>query len=41
VTKVAGALGVSRQTIYFWFTGEYDPSESHQPLVERYLASLD
>jgi hypothetical protein len=41
VTKVAGALGVTRQTIYFWFTGEYDPSEVHQPMVERYLASLD
>jgi hypothetical protein len=41
VTQVAGALGVTRQTIYYWFTGEYDPSEAHQPAVERYIASLD
>lgn len=41
VTQVAGALGVTRQTIYYWFTGEYDPSEEHQPAVERYIASLD
>lgn len=41
VTKVAGVLGVTRQTVYHWFTGEYEPSEAHRPLVERYLASLD
>ena len=41
VTLVAGALGVTRQTIYYWFTSEYDPSEAHRPAVERYLASLD
>ena len=41
VTIVAGALGVTRQTIYYWFTGEYDPSEAHRLVVERYIASLD
>lgn len=41
VIAVAEALGVTRQTIYQWFTGVYDPSEAHRPLVERYLASLD
>lgn len=41
VTKVAEDLGVTRQAIYFWFTGVYDPSETRKPEVERYLASLD
>lgn len=25
VAKVAGTLGVSRQTVYNWFIGAYDP----------------
>jgi hypothetical protein len=41
VAKVAGTLGVSRQTIYNWFVGAYDPAESHKDAVEKFLASLD
>ncbi len=41
VVQVAEALGVTRQTIYNWFTGAYDPTESHREAVERFLASLD
>jgi transcriptional regulator with XRE-family HTH domain len=41
VVQVARALGVTRQTIYNWFTGAYDPTESHREAVERYIASFD
>jgi hypothetical protein len=41
VTKVAETLGVTRQTIYSWFSGEYDPAKSQREAVEKFLASLD
>lgn len=41
VTQVAKALGVTRQTIYYWFTGKHDLSELHREAVERFIASLD
>lgn len=41
VTKVAGALGVTRQTVYNWFVGAYDPAGAHKEAVERYLQAIE
>lgn len=41
VAKVSETLGVTRQTIYNWFVGAYDPAESHREAVEKFLTSLD
>jgi len=37
---VAKALGVSRTTVYNWFSGAGNPSSQVLPLVERYIANL-
>lgn len=37
-TKVAGALGVSRTTVYNWFVGEFTPSPDHSEQIERFMA---
>ena len=40
VAHVASTLGVSRQTIYNWFTGTSKPQNTVVDSVERLLASL-
>ena len=40
VTQVARELKASRQTIYNWFCGEYDPCEGKAPAVAAYIARL-
>jgi predicted transcriptional regulator len=40
VAYVASTLGVSRQTIYNWFTGASKPQNSVVESVESLLASL-
>ncbi len=38
VSKVAERLGVSRQTVYNWYYGEYDPSPDR---AKEILALID
>jgi transcriptional regulator with XRE-family HTH domain len=40
VLEVAAALGVSRQTVYQWFTGVSAPRGAACELIELYLKSL-
>lgn len=37
---VANALGVTRQTVYNWFSGRSEPSQMLVTAVERYISSL-
>jgi len=39
VRRVAEALGVSRQTIYSWFSGKAHPSGQHLVKIQRLLAA--
>lgn len=39
VSSVASALGVSRQTVYNWFIGTYDPKSSLTGDATKLLAS--
>jgi len=41
VTEVASQLGVSRQTIYNWFTGIHEPSQELTELIEDIIAEYD
>ena len=36
VTKIAGGLGVSRMTVYNWFSGVSWPSRDHIEAIERF-----
>ena len=38
VVKVAEQFGVSRMTIYQWFTGQTQPRSSKAQKIEKYLA---
>ena len=38
VVKVAEQFGVSRMTIYQWFTGQTQPRSSKVEKIEKYLA---
>jgi DNA-binding XRE family transcriptional regulator len=40
VTDVATTIGVSRQTVYNWFTGSYDPKDTYTKSVTNLLNSL-
>ena len=37
---VAQELGVSRQTIYNWFAGKYEPQKKIQERVQKYLTKI-
>lgn len=40
VTEVAETLGVSRETVYNWFTGEYVPHQSFHVAICDYMTYL-
>jgi DNA-binding XRE family transcriptional regulator len=40
VTKIAYALGVTRQTVYNWFIGSYDPKDTYTKSVTSLLNSF-
>jgi len=40
VVSIASKLGVSRQTVYNWFTGAHDPHESHAKEISRLINSF-
>lgn len=40
VTEVASTLGVSRETVYNWFTGEYMPHPSLHVAICDYMTYL-
>ena len=40
VSTVAKAVGVSRQTVYHWFTGARAPSDQHALAIEKLLLKL-
>jgi transcriptional regulator with XRE-family HTH domain len=40
VATVAEALGVTRQTIYYWFLGRSEPRGPACEAIEAYIASL-
>lgn len=37
VTDIANTLEVSRQTVYNWFTGSYDPQAHHAEKIDKML----
>jgi transcriptional regulator with XRE-family HTH domain len=41
VSEVASKLGVSRQTVYNWFTGSSNPQNTIVTGVEKLLVSLN
>lgn len=40
-TTVARRFGVSRQTVYNWFSGVYEPQASLRTAIENYLVTLE
>ena len=40
VTTVANEFGVTRQTVYNWFTGISTPADALHTLVNTYIAKL-
>mgnify|MGYP003351008469 CR=1 FL=1 len=38
VADIAEMLAVSRQTVYNWFTGAYDPKPEYTKAIEKLLA---
>jgi len=40
VSQVAKIIGVSRMTVYNWFTGLHDPQEVHRPAIQSLLDQL-
>lgn len=40
VTSIAKELGVTRQTVYSWFTGKYRPHASKIPKIRVLLVDL-
>lgn len=40
VIRVARMFGVSRQTVYNWFSGVSSPNFARVPAVEEYITSL-
>lgn len=41
VSRVASQLGVSKQTVYNWFMGMYDPHPKYQQPVELLIETLN
>mgnify|MGYP005989590039 CR=1 FL=1 len=40
VTEVASQLGVTRQTVYNWFTGVHEPKQELLELIEAIIAEF-
>jgi hypothetical protein len=40
VREIAEYFGVSRMTIYKWFTGEWKPRQSHCEKIEQVISRL-
>lgn len=40
VTNISERLGVSKQTVYNWFMGSYDPHPSFTEAIHSMLATL-
>jgi transposase-like protein len=40
VSAVAGRLGVSRQTVYSWFTGASTPRSSKEETIRKFMSTL-
>jgi transposase-like protein len=40
VSQVAKIIGVSRMTVYNWFTGLHDPQEIYEPAIQGLLDQL-
>lgn len=40
VSKVAAALGITRQTTYNWFCGVTSPKDEFAPLIRNYISQL-
>ena len=40
VAHVAERIGVSRQTVYSWFVGQFSPQGNHREKVAALLASM-
>jgi DNA-binding XRE family transcriptional regulator len=40
VAEVAGRVGVSRQTVYNWFIGAYDPKPELATVITQLLRNL-
>ena len=40
VTEISDMLGVSRQTVYNWFIGSYDPQAKHITNINTVLAFI-
>jgi hypothetical protein len=36
--SVASAMGVTRATVYNWFTGKFHPHKKHQEIMHKLLA---
>ena len=41
VVRVSKALGVSRQTVYYWFCGVYTPQNQTVHKIEQFIESLE
>ena len=41
VVTVSKELGVSRQTVYYWFCGVYSPQNQTVNKIERYISLLE
>jgi len=37
--KIAAALGVTRQTVYSWFTGKFQPKGTHAVQIADFMAA--
>lgn len=40
VSQVAKIIGVSRMTVYNWFSGIHDPQEVYEPAIQGLLDQL-
>lgn len=40
VATIAVKLGVSRQTVYNWFVGAYEPKSFHEEAIKQLLKDL-
>lgn len=37
ISKIAERVGVSRMTVYDWFTGKYEPKQSNLAKLKAYI----
>jgi hypothetical protein len=40
VTLVSVRMGVSKQTVYNWFMGVYNPHADYNPVIQKLIADL-